>query len=224
MAVQLQHDIENIAIEFRDEREKELLHEKSDEWEEPKNNTQVEWEEPISKREREELYRCFNKALQKEEEKLLTAIDKQIHDTLEKTGKLPTIDEYKDLDKLIAIREEHTKYLIRMSIYPDRISKIYDTSAGEIDILIKEFCRSHLYVLMEAKIEKLTNSIQNDLNNNQKILVKKSDELNALCEVVKMWEKVEAELDFTERENYGSLSGYTLHDCRKTIYVGRRGN
>ena len=182
-----------------------------------------EWEEPISKRERDELYRCFTTALQKEEEKLLTAIKKQIYDTLKKTGKLPTIDEYKDLDKLIAIREEHTKYLIKMCTDPDRISKIYDTPAGEINILINEFCRPHLYDLMRVKTEKLTNSIQNDLNNNQKILVKKSDELNALCEVVKMWEKVEAELDFTKRRNHSSLSQYALHYCGKTIYIGRSG-
>ena len=182
-----------------------------------------EWEEPISKRERDELYRCFTTALQKEEEKLLSAIEKQIYDTLKKTGKLPTIDEYKDLDKLIAIREEHTKYLIKMFTYPDLISKIYDTPAGEINILIKEFCRPHLYDLMMVKIEKLKNSIQNDLNNNQKILVKRN-EINALREVVGMKEMVEAELNFTKMRYFDSLSKYDLPVCVKTFYIGFKGN
>ena len=168
-------------------------------------------------------YKCFGTVLRREEAKLLITIEEQIHDTLEKTGKLPTIDEYKDLDKLIAIREEHTKYLIKMCTDPDRISKIYDTPAGEINILIKEFCRPHLYDLMMVKIEKLKNSIQNDLNNNQKILVKRN-EINALREVVGMKEMVEAELNFTKMRYFDSLSKYDLPVCVKTFYIGFKGN
>ena len=168
-----------------------------------------EWEESISIPE-DVLYRCFFTVLRKEEAKLLIAINKQIHDTLKKTGKLPTIDEYKDLDKLIAIREEHIRHLIKMR-------KIYDTPAGEVNIIINEFCRLNLYVLIKAKIKKLTKSIHTDFNN-------KSDELNAICEVVKMIEKVDAELSFTKRIDHDYISRYVVPDCGRKISIGCSGN
>ena len=114
------------------------------------------------------------------------------------------------MDKLIAIREEHIRHLIK-------IRKIYDTPAGEVNIIINEFCRLNLYVLIKAKIKKLTKSIHTDFNN-------KSDELNAICEVVKMIEKVDAELSFTKRIDHDYISRYVVPDCGRKISIGCSGN
>ena len=120
------------------------------------DETHVEWELPTNFEARKELYRCFTNALQMEDEKLMVAIGKQIRDTLKKTGRLPNINEYKDLDKLIAIREEYVKYLTKVYQYSENVEKMYSTPAEEIHIQITRFCILILNVFKRSKTEELT--------------------------------------------------------------------
>ena len=72
--------------------------------------------------------------MEKEESNILKGISKTIHDTLEKTGKLPTFGDHKDLGNLIEIRRELIKYLFKLTHNSDKDMIYYEEPHRQIHI------------------------------------------------------------------------------------------